>query len=64
MDRCRLKGKLGDTLNAVMVAAGHNIRLLLRAMADLLCQLLGRLLVIIGAGIQNRGFAPSMQAVA
>lgn len=44
MDRCRLKGALGDALNAVLVAAGHNIRLLLRAMADLLRRILGRLL--------------------
>jgi IS5 family transposase len=49
MDRCRLKGALGDALNAVLVAAGHNIRLLLRAMADLLRQILGRLSVALSA---------------
>jgi IS5 family transposase len=42
MDRCRLKGALGDALNAELVAAGHNIRLLLRAIANLLRQILGR----------------------
>lgn len=36
MDRCRLKGRLGDAMNAVLAAAGHNIRLLLRAMAAFL----------------------------
>jgi len=40
MARCRLKGAIGDALNAVLVAAGHNIRLLLRAMTDVLRQLL------------------------
>jgi hypothetical protein len=49
MDRCRPKGALGDALNAVLVAAGHNIRLLLRAMADLLRRLLGRLSVALSA---------------
>jgi len=44
MDRCRLKGRLGDAMNAVLAAAGHNIRLLLRAMAALLRALLGWLL--------------------
>ena len=44
MERCRLKGALGDALNAVLVAAGHNIRLLLRAMVDFLHRILGRLL--------------------
>lgn len=36
MDRCRLKGALGDALHAVLCAAGHNIRLLLRHLAVLL----------------------------
>ncbi|QIT54438.1 IS5 family transposase [Aquisalimonas sp. 2447] len=64
MDRCRLKGALGDALNAVLVAAGHNIRLLLRAMAILLRELLRRLPAMIGAGIQGQDFDPSMRAVA
>lgn len=58
MDRCRLKGALGDALNAVLVAAGHNTRPLLRAMVALLGRLLHRLLVVIGAGIQDRDLAP------
>ena len=64
MDRWRLKGVFGDVLNAVLVGAGHNIRLLLRAMAALLRQLFRRILSRIGAGIQNQNFDPSMRAVA
>lgn len=30
MDRCHLKGELGDRLHAVLCAAGYNIRWLLR----------------------------------
>ncbi len=48
MDRCRLKGRLGDAMNAVLAAAGHNIRLLLRAMPVLLRALLGWLLTRLG----------------
>ena len=33
VDRCRLKEKIGDAPNAVLVAAGHNIWLLPRAVA-------------------------------
>jgi len=33
MNRCRLKGALGDALHTVLCAAGHNIRLLLRHLA-------------------------------
>lgn len=32
MDRCWLKGQLGDALHAVLCAAGDNLRWLLRAM--------------------------------
>jgi len=31
MDRCWLKGELGDALHAVLCAAGYNLRWLLRA---------------------------------
>ncbi|MQM38648.1 hypothetical protein KBTX_02661 [wastewater metagenome] len=41
-------------MSVSLVAAGHNIRLLLRAMAALLRQLLGRLLVFLGAGIDHQ----------
>jgi IS5 family transposase len=64
MDRCRLKGALGDAMNAVLVAAGHNIRLLLRAMAAFLRQLLGRLLAVSGAGIDHRDAGTAIPAAA
>jgi IS5 family transposase len=35
MDRCHLKGSLGDALHAVLCAAGYNLRWLLRAMVRL-----------------------------
>ena len=34
MGRCWLKGAQGDALNAVLAAAGYNLRWLLRAIAD------------------------------
>lgn len=33
MDRCWLKGALGDALHAISCAAGYNLRWLLRAIA-------------------------------
>ena len=33
MDRCHLKGEIGDRLHAVLCAAGYNLRWLLRAIA-------------------------------
>lgn len=35
LDRCHLKGQIGDALHAVLCAAGYNIRWLMRAMARL-----------------------------
>ena len=35
MDRCWLKGELGDALHAVLCATGYNLRWLLRAMVRL-----------------------------
>ena len=35
MDRCWLRGQLGDALHAVLCATGYNLRWLLRAMARL-----------------------------
>ena len=34
MDRCHLKGEIGDRLHAVLCAAGYNIRWLLRMIAN------------------------------
>jgi transposase, IS5 family len=39
MDRCRLKGTLGDCLNAIFSAVGMNFRKLLRSAADFLRQI-------------------------
>lgn len=64
MDRCRLKGALGDALNAVLVAAGHNIRLLIRAMADLLRRMLGALLGGINAATSIYNLAPEIRLTA
>jgi hypothetical protein len=36
MDRCPLKGTIGDCLNAIFSAAGMNFRRLLRLAADFL----------------------------
>ena len=33
MDRCHLKGEIGDRLHAVLCAAGYNLRWLLRMIA-------------------------------
>jgi IS5 family transposase len=35
MDRCWLRGQLGDALHAVLCATGYNLRWLLRAMVRL-----------------------------
>ena len=35
MDRCWLKGQLGDALHAVLCAVGYNLRWLMRAMVRL-----------------------------
>jgi IS5 family transposase len=44
MDRCHLKGEIGDRLHAVLCAAGDNIRWLLRAIARKALKALLRLL--------------------
>ncbi len=64
MDRCRLKSALGDALNAVLVAAGHNLRLLLRAMANLLRRILERLLGRSISGAHSRDSESALQAAA
>ena len=45
MERCRLKGTLGDKVNAVLSAAGMNFSKLLAALGALLSFLLTRLVV-------------------
>jgi hypothetical protein len=48
----------------VLVAAGHNIRLLLRAMVAFLRQLLGWLLAFIAPKIDDHDAGPAMPAAA
>ena len=45
MERCRLKGTLGDKVNAVLSAAAMNFSKLLAALGALLSFLLARLVV-------------------
>lgn len=65
MNRCRLKGRFGEALNAVLMAAPYNSRLRRRAITDLLPELLGHhSQAVIDTGLQNPGFKPSLQAPA
>jgi IS5 family transposase len=47
LDRNYLKGTAGDAINAILCAAGHNLRLILAHLASLLYTLL-RLLAALG----------------
>ena len=40
LTRCPLKGTTGDSLFAVLCGCGHNIRMILRHLRVLLCQLI------------------------
>lgn len=64
MPRCRLKGVLDDALNAILVAAGHNIRLLLRAMDNLLHRILERLLTEVILELRGREAEFGLRTVA
>jgi len=44
LDRCRLKGALGDAVNATPAGAGYNLRILLRELHSSLLRIPGRLL--------------------
>ena len=50
MNRCHLKGSLGDSLHAVLCAAGYNIRWLLRMIVKKGISLFLRLLLSTGLG--------------
>ena len=56
MDRCWLKGAIGDALHALSCAAGYNIRWLLRAIVRLgIKQVFLRMLFVTGmARIRNK----------
>jgi IS5 family transposase len=49
MDRCWLKGSLGDALHAVLCAAGYNLRWLMRAMIRLGLKVLYLRLILVAA---------------
>jgi len=53
MNKCHLKGSLGDSLHAVLCAAGFNIRWLLRMIVKKGIDLLLRLLQV--AGLEEIG---------
>ena len=44
IDRCRLKGALGDAVNATPAGAGYHLRILLRELHSSLLRIPGRLL--------------------
>ena len=47
LDRNYLKGRHGDQANAVLTATGHNLRLVLRWLRELLCKLIAALIAVI-----------------
>ncbi len=47
LERNYLKGRHGDQANAVLTAAGHNFRLVLRWLRKLLCKMIAELMAII-----------------
>lgn len=61
MNRCHLKGQQGDSLHAVLCAAGYNIRWLLRMMAKKGVAFLWRLYLRLRWGASGRPFTPSAQ---
>ena len=44
LGRCYLKGQEGDAANIILSAVGHNLRLILAWLRELLCLILGALL--------------------
>jgi IS5 family transposase len=54
LDICHLKGKLGDTIHAILCGVGHNLRLLYNFWAEKLLKLLFSLL----SGVFNQCIAP------
>ena len=53
LTRCPLKGIIGDALFAVLCGCGHNIRMILRHLRVLLCQLICMIALL-------RGFTPGI----
>ena len=66
LDRCWLKGELGDALHAVLCAVGYNLRWLLRAIArgpldTAFLRLIGRLLRALESGNNQAQWQPEME---
>ena len=59
LERNRLAGARGDAINAVLVGAGHNIRLLLAWLRVLLRLFLGLLLAATEAGASPQSAPPA-----
>ena len=59
MDRCHLKGQQGDSLHAVLCAAGYNIRWLMRMMAKKGVAFLWRLYLCLHWVVNGGRFTPS-----
>ena len=59
MDRCHLKGQQGDSLHAVLCAAGYNIRWLMRMMAKKGVAFLWRLYLCLRWVVNGGRFTPS-----
>ncbi len=51
LDRCYLKGAVGDAINVVMVAAGHNLRKILNKLRLLWFRIISGLM----GSLSNRG---------
>ncbi len=52
LGRCFLKGRAGDAINAILTAAGHNLRLVLRWISRLLRLILLAIGAAFGVEIQ------------
>ena len=53
MVRCYLKGEIGDRLNAVLCAAGYNLRWLMRNLARQSAKAFLRLLATLDCSVRN-----------
>lgn len=63
LTRCLLKGTTGDALFAVLCGCGHNIRMILRHLRVLLCQLI-RLITLLRGSTRRAGSPQARQLAA
>ena len=64
LDRCALKGTLGDALHAVLCGCGHNIRMILAHLRALWAEILAMLLAIFAATGAPSGAKSGFRALA